>query len=189
MVHTFIHELLVAVCPDERVRSSLILLMMERVQDRYTKAIRHIEFILQVERSGALITTNSKFDQIINTAQHDQHGISNDHPDESGIKRDPDDGSSRKVEITVNSIHDILYAYYQVAKERFVDTVCMQGGDYHLITGSDSPLRVFSADWVTGLTKEQLDLVAGEEMTSRRKRHMLKQEIEGLKRGKRLLSM
>ena len=188
VVHTFIRQLLVVVCPDERVHSNLVLLMMERIQNGYRRAISHVKFILQVEKSGALITMNPKFDESINKAQRNQPRNAGYDYEEVDIKIDPGNSSSREAD-TVKGIHDILCAYYQVAKERFVDTVCMQGGDYHLVTGSDSPLRVFSADWVTGLTKEQLDFVAGEEMTSRRKRHTLKQEIEALKRGKKLLSM
>src|SRR3712207_8113944 len=61
-----------------------------------------------------------------------------------------------------------LHSYYKVARKRFVDTVCMQATDYHLLTGPTSPLRVFSPSLISNLTTEQLDIIAGrsEEHTS-----------------------
>jgi hypothetical protein len=44
------------------------------------------------------------------------------------------------LEHTVGDIHNILKAYYEVARERFVDTICIQGLDYHLLSGSDTPV-------------------------------------------------
>jgi hypothetical protein len=44
------------------------------------------------------------------------------------------------LEHTVGDIHSILKAFYEVARERFVDTICTQGLDYHLFLGSDTPL-------------------------------------------------
>lgn len=73
---------------------------------------------------------------------------------------------SSNTEHAVRDIHDILRSYYKVARKRFVDNVCIQGTDYHLITGPDIPLRVFSPQFVVELSAERLEAVAGEDTTS-----------------------
>lgn len=48
--------------------------------------------------------------------------------------------NSSNLEHTVCDLHDILRSYYKVARKRFVDNVCMQAADYHLVTGPDTPI-------------------------------------------------
>lgn len=88
---------------------------------------------------------------------------------------------------TVQDIHDILKAYYKVARKRFVDNVCMQATDYHLVTGPETPLKLFSPSLVSGLTPEQLEEIAGEDPTLKWKRRQLKKEIEELEAGRKIL--
>ena len=88
---------------------------------------------------------------------------------------------------TIRDIHDILKAYYKVARKRFVDVVCMQAVDYHLITGPAAPVKLFSPSFVSGLTEDQLDRIAGEDVSTRRKREELRREIENLTNGKKIL--
>ena len=89
---------------------------------------------------------------------------------------------------TVRDIHDILNSYYNVARKRFVDNICMQGTDYHLITGPDIPLRVFSPEFVVELSAERLAVVAGEDTTSIQQRKSIEKEIESLIEGRRILT-
>ena len=91
------------------------------------------------------------------------------------------------VEHTVRDLHDILKSYYKVARKRFVDEVCMQAADYHLVTGPDTPIRVFSPTFVADLSSEQLDRIAGEELSTRRKRAELTREITNLEAGRKVL--
>ena len=86
----------------------------------------------------------------------------------------------------VEDLHDILHSYYEVARKRFVDNVCMQVVDYFLITGHDAPIKVFSPQFVSELTNEQLEAIAGEDLVSRRKREDLKRKIENLEAGKKI---
>jgi hypothetical protein len=88
---------------------------------------------------------------------------------------------------TVCDLHDILESYYKVARKRFVDNICMQAGDRFLVTGPDAPTKVFSPSFVSGLTDEQLDTIAGESAATRRKRGELTREIASLEKGKKLL--
>ena len=88
---------------------------------------------------------------------------------------------------TIQDLHDILKSYYKVARKRFVDVVCMQAVDYFLITGPTAPVRLFSPSFVSGLTEDQLDRIAGEDVSTRRKREELRREIENLTNGKKIL--
>jgi hypothetical protein len=107
----------------------------------------------------------------------------------------------------------ISRAYYKVAHKRFVDTVCMQyvfsellppppylpqmnkadsenfnrGADHYLVTGPDTPLKVFSPNSVAGLTDMQLEAIAGEELGTKRKSKQLQKEIRDLEAGKKIL--
>lgn len=62
----------------------------------------------------------------------------------------------------------------------------MQAADYFLVTGHDSPIKVFSPNFVSELTTEQLDAIAGEDLLSKRKREDLKRKIENLEVGKKI---
>lgn len=90
-------------------------------------------------------------------------------------------------EQTVEDIHDILKSYYKVARKRFVDNVCMQAADFHLVTGPEAPMNIFSPSWVYCLTDEQLEHIAGEELSIRRKRHRLQKETKDLEAGRKIL--
>ena len=87
----------------------------------------------------------------------------------------------------IRDIHDILKSYYKVARKRFVDVICMQAVDHYLITGPDAPVKLFSPSFVSTLKEDQLDRIAGEDASTRRKREELRREIENLTNGKKIL--
>ena len=87
----------------------------------------------------------------------------------------------------VQDMHDILKAYYKVARKRFVDNVCMLVAYHQLITGPDTPLKLFSTKFVTSLSDQQLDEIAGEDAALRRRRAALNKEIENLRAGKKIV--
>ena len=95
--------------------------------------------------------------------------------------------TASNLEHTISDLHDILESYYKVARKRFVDTVCMQAADYHLVTGPDTPVKVFSPRFVSELTPEQLEAIAGEEASTKRRRVQLKRDIQNLEKGKKVL--
>lgn len=88
---------------------------------------------------------------------------------------------------TIGDLHDILKSYYKVARKRFVDVVCMQAVDHYLLTGPAAPLKLFSPSFVSGLKKDQLERIAGEDVSTKKKREELKREIENLTEGKKIL--
>lgn len=88
---------------------------------------------------------------------------------------------------TVRDIHDILDAYYKVARKRFVDNVCMQAADYYLVTGPEAPMKLFSPSWVNDLSDDRLEEIVGEGRASKRRRLQLQKEVEDLEVGKAVL--
>lgn len=87
----------------------------------------------------------------------------------------------------VQDIHDILHSYYEVARKRFVDNVVKQAVDHFLVTGPVTPLTLFSPIFVSGLTPEELEHIAGEAPKTKRERAWLKKEIERLTKAKTIL--
>lgn len=89
---------------------------------------------------------------------------------------------------TVFEVHDILKAYYKVARKRFVDNICMQAADYLLVTGPNNPLKILSPQFVSALSDEQLEEIAGEDIGLRRKRIALAKEVKDMEIGKKILA-
>ena len=162
-------------------------LLMDGLIQRYRKTVEHVHFVLQTERSGNLLTTNHYFSETLDKLRSDRSAEQND-----GFSFGAGDATRRtpvgNMEHTVRDIHDILKSYYKVARKRFVDNICMQGTDYHLITGPDTPLRVFSPEFVVELSAERLEAVAGEDATSIQQRKSIEKEIESLMEGRRILT-
>lgn len=90
-------------------------------------------------------------------------------------------------EHTIQDLHDILKSYYKVARKRFVDVLCMQAADYYPVTGPHAPARVFTPAFVSELTDEELEQIAGEDMASKKTREKLQREIGNLENGKKIL--
>lgn len=90
-------------------------------------------------------------------------------------------------EQTIHDLHDILQAYYKVARKRFTDNIVMQSILHHLIAGPDTPLSLFCPEMVSRLTDEELDSIAGEAPSARRKREQLNKEIASLTEAKSIL--
>ena len=88
----------------------------------------------------------------------------------------------------VRDIHDILQSYYEVARKRFVDNVCKQATDHFLVNGPETPLRVFSPLFVSRMTDEQLERIAREEPHVEKQRTKLTNDIESLRKAKRVLA-
>ena len=186
-IHHFCYVVLARLCTEERVMTALWSLLMDGLLQRYRKTVEHVRFILQTERSGNLLTTNHYFSETLDQfraeripEQNENFSFSTGHAAQRT--------HISNMEHTVRDIHDILKSYYKVARKRFADNVCMQGTDYHLITGPDTPLRVLSSEFVVDLSAEQLESVAGEDTTSIRRRKTIEREIESLTEGRRILT-
>ena len=91
------------------------------------------------------------------------------------------------VEHLQEEIHDILYAYYRLALDRFIDNVFQLAVDYSLLLGPSSPLKVFTQEWVINLESEQLERIVGETKAAKRRRSKLVKKIEDLSNALKIL--
>ncbi|KAH9210651.1 dynamin [Leptodontidium sp. 2 PMI_412] len=166
-VHDFTCKALAHVCRDEGVRSGLW----------YHKTVDHVRFLIEVERFGTPMTMNHYFNEKLQKLKADRlEKLLAKH-----VEQHYDTWQRPHV------IHDVLESYYTVARKRFVDTVCMQASDFFLLAGPESPLRVFGTAFVSQLSATQLDLIVGEDVSTKQLRKSLKNEIDTLEKGKTLL--
>ena len=86
-------------------------------------------------------------------------------------------------------MHDILLSYYTVARSRFVDNVCIQAAGHCLVTGPKevTRLRLFSSEYVIGLSDEELEEIAGVDPGARNAKERLRKEMKELEIGQRIL--
>jgi hypothetical protein len=63
----------------------------------------------------------------------------------------------------------------------------MQVADDLLITGPETPLKIFSSELVSGMTDEELDDVAGEDPSVRRNREAIQEKINLLRKAMKIL--
>ncbi|KFY39004.1 hypothetical protein V494_04137 [Pseudogymnoascus sp. VKM F-4513 (FW-928)] len=201
-VHDFICRLLSHVCPDSKVRNGLLAFIMDDLLGKYGVAINHVEFILRVERHGTLLTKNHYFGDTLTKMRNERlvnamkkHEFSTQRP--NGVSYNTVNVvpvasmssalSQGNLEHAVDDIHTVLNAYYKVVMKRFIDTVVAQGADYYLLTSDESPLKILTPLFISSMTPEQLDEIAGEDLVTKRERQELKEEIQALEQGRKLL--
>ncbi|KAK2734869.1 hypothetical protein FQN57_001432 [Myotisia sp. PD_48] len=197
ITHSFVVKLLESICIDERVKSSIMSVLIDELMERYKKAFQQVQFLLEIERLGPPATLNHYFNDNLTKSRQDRTRTalirksfgSSDSRAQSMIRLvdiEPYQPMSN-IDHAVQDIHDILQAYYKVARKRFVDNVHIQAVHYYLITGPDTPLALFQASYILRLDEDQLEMVAGEDPVTRRLRTTLTKEISKLEKGKRIL--
>ncbi|KAL6719642.1 hypothetical protein ACLMJK_001563 [Lecanora helva] len=196
IVHEFTQHLLRTVCEDERIVRGLKDVLLDHLLERYKRSMEHTRFILSVERFGTPITTNHYFTDNLERsrnaqtkAQLQRFAFWDPAQKSETVKLDQilnSKSNASNEQNTIDDLHDILKSYYKVARKRFVDTVCMQAADFYLVTGPDAPTKVFSPTFVGGLTPEQLESIAGEDLLTKRKRIELTRKIENLEVGRKI---
>lgn len=90
----------------------------------------------------------------------------------------------RNADHVVPDLHGILILVYKVA---FAGNVCMQATDHYLVNGSKTLLTLLFPLFVSRLTHEQLETIAGEDQGTKRTRPRLKREIASLLEAKKIL--
>lgn len=68
-----------------------------------------------------------------------------------------------------------------MASKRLIDYVYLQAVDHRLLSGPDSPLRLFSERWVLDLSTAQLAAIAGENRHITMQRQNLKRKADDLR--------
>ena len=90
-------------------------------------------------------------------------------------------------EYVIQELHDILESYYKVARKRFVDNLRKQAGDHFLISGPNTPLKLFSPDFVANLNKDQMEEAVGEDRQVKSNRARLEKTIKELEEAMEII--
>ncbi|GMF67031.1 unnamed protein product [Aspergillus oryzae] len=161
IVHGFIVKALEIACVDKRVFNHLFSIMMDNLLDKYQRALTQVDFLLHVERNQAPKTLNHYFNENLQRLY-----VGSDMAYVIRLEDLTVLNHMSNTEYTVHDIHDILESYYKVARKRFVDNICMQAADYHLVTGPETPFKLFSSSLVNRLSKDELKDIAGEDAST-----------------------
>jgi hypothetical protein len=197
-VHDYIFQLLTKLCPEQQVKAQLWEgLLVHKLCDAYRRAMDHARFLLAIERGGKPSTFNHYFNANLQTKRNERMCKSlkalavafADDEEYIPVKAlrqhstvDKDNGQQ-----VCEDILDTLMSYYKVARKRFVDVVCQQVIYHFLMDTDESPLRIFSSDLVMSLDAEELEMVAGEDADSKRRRDILKREMGSLEEALKIL--
>jgi hypothetical protein len=192
-VHRFIAAALRSVCSETQVVSALWSAMLPNLEKRYKLAMNQASLLVEVEQRNKPYTLNRQFNQALSKtrgqrltellrpkARKDtkQYGEVQKMVNLDDVATAAEAKSN--VEQMQEEIHDILYAYYNLAVERFIDNVFQLAVDHGLLHGPDSPLGVFTQEWVINLDPEKLEKIAGETKSTKRERVRLKKKIKEL---------
>jgi hypothetical protein len=215
LIHSFILRLVQHIAAEHAgVSDRLSSLFLDKLRAKYEAALQHAAFLLKVELEGIPATYNPEFKEeltewfVLHYIEHLQRRELTDHSrnrrlkkllagkavyndnvytdlvrleDITSIQNKNDDS------LIILEIYDTLYAYYHISRKRFVDNIRMQVADHFLVIGPDTPLRLFSPKYVASLTADQLEEIAGEDLSVKRQRAEVEKEIERMKKGRQIL--
>ncbi|KAL6866853.1 P-loop containing nucleoside triphosphate hydrolase protein [Trichoderma novae-zelandiae] len=193
IVHHFIRQVLEDSCADAAVREELWTLLLyghggedgqeyhEGLLARYARAMSQVEFLLGLEFQNRTITYNARFEERFNQLKE------GDRDPEVKQERPAAEPAKSSLKETRLTIHNVLQAYYDVARDRFVDVVCQQAIDHFLLYADDGPLEVLSDKVVLSMSAEQLELIAGEDLAVKEERERLDKQVETLTQALKVL--
>ncbi|KAI5459754.1 P-loop containing nucleoside triphosphate hydrolase protein [Mariannaea sp. PMI_226] len=202
VVHHFIRSVLERCCPDPDVLEELWNFLLDELLKRYRHAVQHTERLLDIEFEGTSMTYKPTFFEIRDAnkmalAEEMRKRADNDlkHSNTWGLKALIGSllagftaGGGDPVKVTRQEIHDVLHAYYDIARDRFLDVLCLHVVHHDLLHSQNgSPLNVLSHKAVLGMSADQLDTICGEDMVSRERRKKLEMHIGNLQKAVRVL--
>ncbi|KAI1308172.1 hypothetical protein F5Y03DRAFT_351533 [Xylaria venustula] len=207
-VHRFISEIVKSICPDPRVHEELWNgYLLDELMKSYRRAMEHARFLLRIEREGLPLTLMHTFRANIRRLGNDrladaiiklewEENLWRTLPKEQRYDVDVTFNMSKFRNLTINKdnaaqvreqMHDLLSIYYEIARQRFVDVVYQQAINHYLLSGDQSPLKIFNTEMVLGLNEEQLDLIAAEDSPVKQRREKLVRDIENFTEALKVL--
>lgn len=198
-IHHFNHKVLQYCCNDDALCERLWDKLLQPLLPSYEKALQQTSFLVEIERHGNLMTMNHYFAENVRKAQEArlklklealnswQTGDESREPllrlkDILGVVMSNDDH-------TIQDLHDILKSYYKVARKRFVDAICLQAVDHFLVSGTTSPLWIFSPRFIGKMSDAELRQIAGDDDETISRRNMLETELGSMKAGEKILEI
>ncbi|KAF2806327.1 vacuolar sorting protein VPS1, dynamin [Mytilinidion resinicola] len=197
LVHGFVVDVIQRIAPSRRVSEGIKSLLLDDLTEMYRRAVNHTELLLEIELDGTPATYNHYFNDNLQKRNRRHERL------RAGLEpksiTDCKHGTVVRLDDIVQShplsnarhttldIHDIMCAYYKVARKRFVDAVRMQVADHMLVAGKKTPLALFSATFVASMDHGVLEDIAGEEMQTKSERIRLEKEISLLGEAKKII--
>lgn len=180
-VEEFNIDLLRQKCPDDTLRQKIWMRLRPMFAAVYKRADNELNAILEDERGGILLTYNHYYAANLSQSRQQRIISLTKQPavTDNNIPAIVEKKHSSNEEQAVNEIHDVLQAFYKVARKRFVDCVALQVIERHFL-GPSGPIRSFSPSFVGSLSPEELRAIAGEEQTIIEKRKNLTAKLERL---------
>ncbi|KAI5811712.1 P-loop containing nucleoside triphosphate hydrolase protein [Peziza echinospora] len=198
ITNKFIASLLSHVCPKSTdFEQKIAAKLAPALEKAYERGNQELLGILESEREGLLLTLDDTYTVGLQNARKQRQMLAlrtmqNNHA--TGLGNLPDAAQLTTIlnaislsheKQSVADIHDILRAYYFVARKRFVDNVAVQVVERHYLSrdtgsgmGSWGPAMCFSAQWVGELTVDELEQIAGEDRVLVNKRAQLVEKLE-----------
>ncbi|CAH0022625.1 unnamed protein product [Clonostachys rhizophaga] len=195
IAHYFVSSLLQHIIPDSRVLEGLSSRLSDHLRGKYLEALEKTDSLLRVELEGTPATHNSVFagtldqcrQQRQKTRLKDKTIMITGYGDMVRLDDVVSQHPLQNGEQMIQEIHDILKSYYLLSRKRFIDNVRMQVADDLLVTGPNTPLKIFSSEFVSEMTDEELDDVAGEDPNVRRNRDAVQEKINLLRKALKIL--
>lgn len=160
-----------------------------RILEGHSKADEELRKLLEDERGGILQTVNHYLAETLAKIRADREiQRLKDAGYEEGREytlRIEDLHTTRNIsndESAVYDIHDIVKSYYKVAMKRFLDNVIIQVVERHVL-GPNTPLRLFSSEFVDDLEDDQVKFIATESSSTSLARSDLTTKLEQLQKA------
>lgn len=199
-IHRFIRTALERVCSDVATCRNIWLQILDELLNGYSKALEQMELLIHVNQRKQPWTLNGRFNEMLAKARAErvasllrpqarleakQFGEPQQMVNLAAIPQAIKAQSN--AEYLQEEIHDILHAYYNLALDRYIDNIFQLSVDYHLLTGPDSPFKVFTHDWVLELDPGKLEQIAGESKSIKKSRDRVKGKLSNLEEALRVL--
>ncbi|KAF5676955.1 RBTMx2-like protein [Fusarium denticulatum] len=199
-VHRFIKAILSKIYRDQEIYQKLWREILTSLLPGYRRALEQVELLIHVDQQKQPYTLNKRFNESLaetkgrhlmgflyatarkDTKQYGEVQYMVNLRDVPGVTK-----AQSNAEYLQQEVHDILRAYYSLARDRYIDNIFQLAVNYHLLHGPGSPLKVFTQDWVLGLDNGDLDRIAGESKATKRNRSRIKKKISDLEKALSIL--
>lgn len=178
------------ICPDESIREKIRARIDLDIDNSFNAAREELDSLLRDERQGPLLTNNNQYAENLTAARSDRFI--------NGLKKlGFTDGQYANIHFAqiksslhlsneksaIYDIHDTLKAYYGVAIKRFIDNVKNQVVARNLL-GPLGPVGMFTPEYVSSLSEEELESIAGEDYATSNLRAELGAQISRLAKAR-----
>ncbi|KAF4154389.1 hypothetical protein CNMCM6936_008752 [Aspergillus lentulus] len=181
-VDDFNHAIFDKLIGDEGIRDHLMARLREQNQEAVKRAGDELASLLQCERGGILQTVNHYFAETLANIRQERtlrRLEAMGFRDGNYFCLDQVVGAVHlsNEDQAVEDIHDILKAYYKVARKRFTDNVVLQVAERHLL-GANGPVKTLSPEFVMNLEDSELEHIAGESYVTSSMRNDLASRVD-----------